>query len=71
MNIHHHAKVNALVNPVTYGDIVLSESGEPYKVMQNICGHYWLRHAATDTDITRPCNGQVEIVRQIDGLKDL
>ena len=71
MNIHHHSKVNPLFNPVSTGDIVISETGEKYQVIQNMAGDYWLRHVKDKFDITSPVSGQIAICRQIAGLIDL
>ena len=71
MNVHHHSKVNALINPVTSGDIVIAESGEKYHVMQTMCGDYWLRHIKSGIDLTRPVSGQIEIVGQINQLANI
>ena len=65
MSIHHHSKVNALCNPVTMDDIVISESGEKYIVKQTMSGEYWLRHIKSGIDLTYPVSGQIGIVRQI------
>jgi hypothetical protein len=71
MGIHHHSKVNALINPVTSNDVVLAESGEKYLVCQNIAGHYWLKHLASGNDLTHPISGQIGIVRQIADLVNI
>ena len=71
MNIHHHSKVNPLINPVAANDIVIAESGERYKVMQNISGEYWLRHIRDNFDLTYPVFGQIEICRQITDLQNI
>ncbi len=71
MTTHHHSAVNALTNPVTMDDIVIAESGERYVVCQNMAGEYWLRHAASGVDLTRPVAGQIGIVRQIAELANI
>lgn len=71
MNTYHHSKVNPLCNPVSMGDVVLSETGERYEVKQNMAGDYWLRHVRDQFDITSPVTGQIAICRQIAGLADL
>ena len=54
MSVHHHSKVNALVNPLMGGDHVIAESGEKYIVMESMSG-YWLHHILSGHDLTRPC----------------
>lgn len=71
MNIHLHSKVNPLCNPVTMGDVILSETGEKYEVKQNMAGDYWLRHIKDQFDITSPVSGQIAICSQIAGLANL
>ena len=71
MNCHHHSKVNALVNPVSCGDMVIAESGERYLVKQTMCGDYWLQHAKTGINLTNPVSGQIGIVRQIADLANI
>jgi len=71
MNVHHHSKVNALVNPVASGDHVIAESGERYIVMQTMAGQYWLRHIRDNFDLTHPVDGQVGICRQIHDLANI
>ena len=71
MSTHHHSTVNPLVNPVTSGDHIISESGERYMVMQTINGHYWLRHLKDGFDLTRPIDGQIGICRQIHDLANV
>lgn len=67
----HHAKVCALTNPVTSGDIVIAESGERYLVKQTMCGDYWLQHAKSGHNLTNPVSGQIAIVRQIADLANI
>jgi polyhydroxyalkanoate synthesis regulator protein len=71
MNVHHHSKVNPLVNPVYSGDIVIAESGERYLVKSGMSGDYWLVHAKSGQDLTRPVMGQVEICRSIAELANI
>ena len=71
MSIHHHAKVNALCNPVTMDDIIIAESGERYIVKQTMSGDYWLRHAKSGIDLTHPVSGQIGLVRQINDLVNI
>lgn len=72
MSIHHHSRVNALINPVSSGDLVIAESGEKYQVLQTMSGDYWLRHVASGADLTRPApGGQIGIVRQIADLVNI
>jgi hypothetical protein len=71
MGTHRHDAVNPLVNPVTAGDNIISESGEKYIVMQNMSGEYWLRHIKDNFDLTRPVDGQIGICRQIHDLANV
>lgn len=71
MGIHHHSKVNPLINPVAPGDIVIAESGERYQVMDNMRGEYWLRHIKDNFHLTRPVAGQIGICRQIADLANI
>jgi hypothetical protein len=71
MNTHHHSVVNALTNPVTMDDIILSETGERYIVKQSLKGDYWLQHAASGIDLTYPVSGQINIVSQIADLVNI
>ena len=71
MSTYHHSKVNPLCNPVSFGDIVISETGENYQIMQNMAGDYWIRHVKDQFDITSPVSGQIAICSQIAGLIDL
>ena len=47
--------------------MVIAESGERYKVMQNMVGHYWLQHTSGH-NLTHPVDGQIGICRQIADL---
>ncbi len=71
MTIHHHSKVNPLVNPVQEGDVIISESGERYQVKQNMVGAYWLVHIKSAHQLTQPVSGQVEICRAISELANI
>lgn len=67
----HHSKVNALVNPVTCGDIVIAESGERYMVQQNMRGEYWLKHIKSGFNLTQPAMGQIAICSRIAELVNI
>lgn len=71
MNVHHHSKVNPLVNPVTPGDHIIAESGERYIVRDNMCGEYWLQHIQSGAHLTHPVSGQVAICAQIADLANI
>lgn len=72
MTVHHHSKVNPLVNPVSAGDIVCAESGESYEVKQTMNGEYFLRHVQSSFDLCGPLpGGQVAICRKIAELANI
>ena len=68
MTTHHHSKVNALINPVFHGDIVIAESGRKFVIDQNMHGQFALIDLETNKPLFNYVISQIGIVRQIDKL---
>lgn len=71
MSTFRHDQPNALINPVSDGDIIIAESGEKYIVRSTMCGEFWLQHILSGHNLTHPVSGQIGIIAQIDQLANI